>query len=353
MSARWRHSYLDGYATPRLAKLAPNLVAACFPLMKLLPARFMLNRAEARGELMPGGHIVETTSGTFGLALALLAAVRGYRLSLVSADTLLDASLQRRLAALGARIEIVPDADKTGAQRARLARLEAIRSGHPEAWWPQQYDNPDNPRAYARLAELLVRTLGAVDCLVGPVGSGGSICGTSAFLREVFPAMRTVAVDTHRSVLFGHAAGSRLLRGLGNSLVPQNVDHSAFDEVHWVGGLQAFAATRRLHREHGFFAGPTSGAAILVASWHARRHPDQLTVVILPDEGHRYQDTVHNDDWLSALPGWPAAEAAGPLELQHLAPLGEATWTCIAWQRRSLDAARRDFGDGLAPDALT
>lgn len=336
--------YLDSYALPRLARLAPNLVAACFPLMKLLPARFMLERARDRGELARGGHIVETSSGTFGLALALLAAVHGYRLSLVSADTLLDAALQRRLAALGAEVEVVHDPDRTGGQQDRLEHLHAILANHPGSYWPHQYDNPDNPRAYARLAEMLVRQFGAVDCLVGPVGSGGSMGGTSGFLRELFPGMRAIAVDTHRSVLFGHPAGARLLRGLGNSLMPRNVDHAAFDEVHWVGAFPAFAATRRLYREHGIFAGPTSGAAALVASWQARRHPEQQTVVLLPDEGHRYHDTVHDEGWLATLPGWPGPVSREPTQLERIAPAGEAAWTCIAWQRRTLATALDALG---------
>lgn len=338
------HDYLEGYELPRLASLAPNLFAVCFPLMKLLPARFMIDRAEERRELTRGSHIAETTSGTFGLALALLSAVRGYRLRLVSADTLVDGWLQRRLAALGVNIEIVHDADRTGGQQVRLERLRAIISEHPDTWWPRQYDNPDNPRSYARLAELLVRELGAIDCLVGPIGSGGSMCGTSAFLRTVFPIMRAVAVDTHHSVLFGHAAGARRLRGLGNSLMPRNVVHATFDEVHWVGALPAFTATRRLYREHGIFAGPTSGASALVANWYARQRPDRLTVVILPDEGHRYQDTVHDSAWLAELPSRPDLEFPEPTELQRIAPFGEDAWTRIAWERRTLAAACEAFG---------
>jgi S-sulfo-L-cysteine synthase (3-phospho-L-serine-dependent) len=338
------NDYLAKYERPRLVGLAPSLFAVCFPLMKLLPARFMLDRAEERREIARGGHIVETTSGTFGLSLALLATVRGYRLRLVSADTLVDEWLRRRLASLGAEIEIVHDADRTGGQQLRLERVRAIVSEHPNAWWPRQYDNPDNPRAYARLAELMVRELGAIDCLVGPVGSGGSMCGASAFLRTVFPTMRAIAVDTHRSVLFGHAPGPRRLRGLGNSLVPRNIDHTTFDEVHWVGALPAATSARRLFREHGIFAGPTSGAAVLVADWYARQHPDQITVAILPDEGHRYQDTVYDDRWLTQLSDQPALEAPGPTELQQIAPFGEDAWTRIAWQRRTLAAARQAFG---------
>jgi cysteine synthase A len=331
--------FLAAYEMPRLARLAPNLFAACFSLMKLLPARFMLERAQAAGLLQPGGPIAETTSGTFGMALAMLAAVRGFELTLVSAASLIDEALRRRLEHLGATVHVIDDPEGSGAQRERLARLNGILQDRPETFWPRQYDNPDNRLAYGRLAEWVARTVGRVDCLVGCVGSGGSLCGTGGFLREVFPDLTLIAVDTHRSVLFGHAPGRRLLRGLGNSIVPSNLRHEMIDEVHWVGALPAFAAARQLHRDHALFMGPTSGAATLVAAWHARKHPDAMTVVILPDEGYRYQNTVYDDEWLAALAGWPADVPDRPVTLSRIEPHEEGTWTRLAWGRRPLAAA--------------
>lgn len=331
--------FLAAYETPRLARLAPNLFAACFPLMKLLPARFMLERAQAAGRLRSGGPVAETTSGTFGLALAMLSAVRGFDLILVSAASLIDERLRRRLELLGATLHVIDDRKGSGVQRERLERLNAILKDRPETFWPRQYNNPDNRLAYGRLAEWITRKIGCVDCLVGCVGSGGSLCGTGGFLREIFPALTVIAVDTHRSVLFGHAPGRRLLRGLGNSILPRNLDHQMIDEVHWVGALPAFAAARKLYRENALFMGPTSGAAALVAQWHARNHPGAITVVILPDEGYRYQDTVFNDDWLAALGGWPIPDVDEPVTLSRIEPAGEAVWTRMAWGRRSLAAA--------------
>jgi cysteine synthase A len=281
-------SVLAAYETPRTVRLAPNLHAACFSLMKLLPARFMLDRAAADGRLPRGGHIAETTSGTFGLALAMLAAVRGYQLTLVSASSLLDDRFRRRIEQLGAEVVVTQDPDRSGNQLGRLHQLETILAERPGTFWPRQYDNPDNPLAYARLAELVLRGLGQVDCLVGCVGSGGSLCGTGGFLRSLFPQMKIIAVDTHSSVLFGHTPGPRLLRGLGNTIMPANLIHEMVDEVHWVGALPAFAAARALYREHALYMGPTSGAAVLVAKWHARNNPAAATMVILADEGHRY-----------------------------------------------------------------
>lgn len=327
------------YEAPRIVRLAPNLHAVCFALMKLMPARFMLDRARDDGRLHPGGHIVETTSGTFGLGLAMLAAVRGYRLTLISAASLIDAPFRRRLEQLGATVLVTDDPQGSGNQRGRLARLESILEREPDAFWPRQYDNPDNPLAYSRLAEAIMRAIGRVDCLIGCVGSGGSLCGTTRFLRAVFPQLKAIAVDTHRSVLFGHPPGRRLLRGMGNSIMPANLDHGLIDEVHWVGALPAFAAARSLYRRHALHMGPTSGAAALVASWYARCEPAASTVVILADEGHRYRDTLYDDAWLAALPGWPVAEPAAPRRLTRTEPASEADWTFLAWNRRPAPAA--------------
>jgi cysteine synthase len=338
--------FLCAYEMPLPARLGPNLFAACFPLMKLLPARFMLERARARGVLTPSGHVVETTSGTFGLALAILAARQRFPLTLVTADTLVDERLLARLRLLGAQIEVLHDSAGTGVQDLRLETLRHLLGEEPGAFWPQQYDNPDNPLSYGKLAEWIVRNFGAVDCLVGCVGSGGSLCGTGKFLRRVFPAIRIIAVDTNSSVLFGHPAGRRLLRGLGNSIIPRNLDHRIVDEVHWVGAMQAFASARRLYRNNGLFVGPTSGAAVLVAQWIAAQTASTKIVVILPDDGHRYLDTVFNDQWLASLKGWPTDIATSPVTLSALVPHDERAWTRFQWGRRSLAGVLRSMGQG-------
>jgi cysteine synthase A len=326
----------EAYQMPRLIRLEPNLYAACFTLMKMIPARFILRKAAQDGELAPGTVIVETTSGTFGLALAMQAVHMNHRLILVS-DPVIDERLYRRLADLGAVVERVPATASGGAggyQAARLERLAQVRSEHPATFCPEQYSNPDNPRSYAAVAELLLECLGQVDCVVGPVGSGGSMCGTVSYLRTVVPECRAVGVDTHSSVLFGHADGPRELRGMGMSLMPANLDHRIFDSVHWCAPAPAYAATRQLHQRHALFMGPSSGAAYLAARWWARANPGALTVVMLPDEGYRYQDTVYDDEWLGArghlgqpLPSEPVtvSEPARP----------QGSWTEYDWARRS------------------
>ncbi|WP_273795142.1 PLP-dependent cysteine synthase family protein [Brucella intermedia] len=324
---------------PRIIQLRPNLFACCFQLMKLLPARFMLDRAEDRGELCPGNLICETTSGTFGLALAKLGAIRGYSVKLIS-DPAVDPYLATRLKALGADVEIVAKpSGGYGFQGARLSRLHEVLDKNHDAYWPNQYDNPDNPLSYSVAAEHLAEIVGQVDCLVGSVGSGGSMSGTARFLRDVFPALHVSGVDTHGSVLFGQPDGPRTLRGLGNSIIPGNLDYSQFDDVHWVTAVEALAAMRTLHIQHGLFMGPTSGASVLVADWLARTSPDKIVVAMLADEGHRYYQTAYNDTWLASLGGETEGRARNPITISS--PLQASDqWSRYRWGRRDRDHYR-------------
>ncbi|GAA3097275.1 cysteine synthase family protein [Streptomyces rectiviolaceus] len=330
------HSITEATMMPRIIRLAPNLYGAVFTLMKLLPARYILQHADQRGELTDDTVIVETTSGTFGLALAMETALMERELILVS-DPAIDANLYRRLTDLGARVEICPEpAPVGGFQEARLRRLAEIRAELPSSYCPEQYTNPDNPRSYGVVAQQLAKLLGSVDCVVGPVGSGGSMCGTVRGLREVTPHTRAIGVDTHRSVLFGQPDGPRALRGLGNSLWPANLDHTVFDEVHWCSAAEAYASTRALHARHALFQGPTSGAAYLAAQWWAERHPDETCVVMLPDEGYRYQATVYDDAWLAEQGHLLPALPQEPALIDDFADAGDS-WTRLAWDRRRYD----------------
>lgn len=329
-------SFLHGYETPQIIELSPNFYAAQFRLMKLLPAHYILDRAEENKLIKAGGDIVETSSGTFALALAMLSAVRGYHLTIVSATSLMDRGFKTRLEQLGTAVKLVEDPERTGNQDGRLSELHRVLKDKPDAFWPKQYDNPDNPAAYSRLAEVIADRLGQVDCLVGCVGSGGSLCGATRYLRRVYPQLRAIAVDTNNSVLFGQKAGPRLLRGLGNSIVPENLDHCLIDEVHWVGALQAFAETRRLYRKCALYVGPTSGAAALVGSWHAKKTPNKKIVAIMADEGYRYQPTVYADKWLKDLPGWPTVIKLEPTQLTEVKSDGEEAWTYMNWARRKM-----------------
>jgi cysteine synthase len=335
----------DAYQMPRLVRLNRNLFGACFTLMKMIPARFILRRAVEQGLLGPGTIIVETTSGTFGLALAMQAVHLDRRLLLVS-DPVIDERLYRRLTDLGAVVERVPSAvgrSAGGYQAARMARLEQLMAKYEATFCPRQYDNPDNPRSYSAVAEYLLRCLGPIDCVVGPVGSGGSMCGTVSSVRGVAPECRAIGVDSHSSVLFGHPDGPRELRGMGMSLMPANLDHRVFDQIHWTSPSPAYRATRELHQRHALFMGPSSGAAYLAARWWAAANPDALTVVMLPDEGYRYLDTVYNNEWLQTRGYLDNPLPTGPEVLSHPAePVG--SWMTYDWARRSYEQVMSPVG---------
>lgn len=338
------------YEMPKLSLLRPNLVGGSFHVMKLLPARFILERAMEDGLLKPGYEVVESTSGTFGLALAMLAPAFGVRVTLVS-DPVIDDYLLKRFKDLGVNLVIVEKKPGEGPQVARLNKVKAIMEGRSDVFWPNQYHNPRNCDAYAALGDYLYERLGQFDILVGAVGTGGSICGTARRLRQIMPNLKVVGVDTHHSVVFGQPDGERTLRGLGNSLVPHNVAHHLFDEVHWVSAAEGYEATRLLHRSHGLFRGGTSGAAYMVADWTARQNPGQRVVTLFPDDGYRYQNTLYDDAWLARIPGWTGEIPEAPELLLHPTVVTRR-WSYYPWRRRTLaEVMGNGNGDGSLSDS--
>lgn len=328
---------LADFDLPRLARLRPNLIGAAFNVMKLLPARAILDDARSKGLLEPGTEVFESTSGTFGLALAMLKNHYGYSLTLIS-DPVIDPLLESRFQQMGVRLEIVREKVAGGYQLARLARLKELMEASPKSFFTNQYHNPANSSGYERLAHYLAERIGTIDYLVGTVGTGGSMCGTAHALKQCMPAIRIVGIDTHHSVIFGQPNGERLLRGLGNSLVPHNVDHTLFDDVHWVTAAEAYYHARRLHAGHGLYMGGTSGAAYMVADWLSQGYPDKTIVTLLPDDGYRYQQTIYNDAWLANLPGWSVSPPQIPVVITDpRTPV--AGWCRMEWNQRTLSDA--------------
>lgn len=266
--------------------------------MKDRPALHMVGRAKERGELAPGAMIVESTSGTLGLGLALAGIVYGHPVTLVT-DPGMEPIVRRMLAAHNARVELVTQPHPTGGwQEARRERVRQLLESTPGSWCPDQYQNPDNVEAYASLATELIGQLGRIDILVCSVGTGGHSAGIARVLREFCPHLRLIGVDTVGSTIFGQPAAPRLMRGLGSSIYPRNVDYPAFDEVHWVAPREAVWACRRLASTHYASGGWSVGAVALVAGWAARNNdPDTRIAAIFPDAPHRYFDTIYNDDY--------------------------------------------------------
>lgn len=299
--------------------------------MKDRPALHMVARARERGELRPGGLIVESTSGTLGLGLALAGIVYGHPVTLVT-DPGMEPIVHRLLLAYGTRVDIVDQPHPTGGwQEARRARVAQLLADNPGSFCPDQYHNPDNVDAYESLATELVHQLGWVDVLVCSVGTGGHSAGVSRTMRQFCPDLRLVGVDTTGSTIFGQQARPRLMRGLGSSIYPRNVDYDAFDEVHWVGAAESVATCRRLASSQYASGGWSVGAVALVAGWLARTHPPETRIAaIFPDGPQRYFDTVYNDEYCALHGLLGASPPDEPDTIAHPADREVHHWTRCA-----------------------
>ncbi|WP_308103060.1 PLP-dependent cysteine synthase family protein [Streptomyces sichuanensis] len=265
------------------------------------PGLHMVERARARGDLRPGGRIVESSSGTLGLGLALAGMVHGHPVTVVT-DPGLERSMTHLLAAYGARVNVVSEPHPTGGwQQARRDRVAHLLARHPGSWCPDQYNNPDNTTAYAPLALELASQLGHIDVLVCSVGTGGHSAGVSRVLRQLFPGLKLVGVDTIGSTIFGQPARPRLMRGLGSSIHPRNVAYDQFSEIHWVAPAESVWTCRQLAASHYATGGWSVGAVALVAGWLARTLPaDTRIAAVFPDGPQRYLGTVYDDDYCAA-----------------------------------------------------
>lgn len=253
----------------------------------------MVERAEADGVLRPGATIIEPTSGNTGVGLALVSALKGYRLILTMPETM---SVERRrlVAAYGAQVVLTPGAE---GMKGAIARAQALREEIPGSVILQQFENPANPaRHYRTTAEEIWRdTEGGIDLFVAGVGTGGTVSGTGRRLKELNPAVRIAAVEPASSpVLSGGAPGGHKIQGIGAGFVPGNYDPSVVDLVVPVADDEAIATARLLASREGLLVGISSGAAAYAALQLAKReeYRGKTIVVLLPDTGERYLSTL-------------------------------------------------------------
>ena len=252
-------------------------------------ARAMLDAAEKDGRLAAGGTVIEPTSGNTGVGLAMLAAARGYRMILVMPDTM---SIERRrlAASYGAEIVLTPG---TEGMKGAVAKADELAAEIPGAIIAGQFVNPANPQAHYETTgpEVWDATEGTVDALVSGVGTGGTVSGTSRFLKEHKASVKAIAVEPAESpVLSGGAPGKHRIQGIGAGFVPDTYDASVIDQVVTVTSDDAIATKRRLAAELGVLVGISSGAAVSAAlALDATGEYEGKTIVaILPDTGERY-----------------------------------------------------------------
>lgn len=262
--------------------------------MKDRVAKQIILEARQDGTLAEGAPVIESSSGTMALGLALVGTYLGHEVHIVT-DPRIDQITLAKLRALGCTVHVVEAMTGQGWQSARLERLAQLRSDLDGAFWPRQYTNPQNPAAYRALAGELRADIGRLDVLVGSVGSGGSLCGASRALLEDLPGLQIVAVDCVGSAIFAQPDWpQRKQSGLGNSLHPGNVDFALIDEVHWLSDDEAFHAARMLAGEQKIFGGNTSGSVYRVLCHLASRAaPGTRLAGIFPDRGDRYVGGVY------------------------------------------------------------
>jgi cysteine synthase len=251
-------------------------------------AAAMVEDAERRGVLKPGATIVEPTSGNTGIGLAMVAAVKGYRLILTMPEDM-SVERQRLFARFGAEIHLTPAIE--GMSGAVFAAEELGRQ-HPEYFIPQQFLNPANPEIHRRTTalEILDAVDGRLDAFVVGVGTGGTVTGVGEVLKAKLPAVQVVAVEPAKSpVLSGGRFRPHGIHGIGASFVPGILNRAVLDRIVTVTDEDAVAWSKRLGREEGVLAGISSGAAVWAACRVAAElRPDQTVVTILPDTGERY-----------------------------------------------------------------
>ncbi|MEA2595214.1 MAG: cysteine synthase [Thermomicrobiales bacterium] len=287
----------------RLARFAPETPGVLVGKLESFSPGFsvkdrigvsMIDDAERRGIIQPGlTTIVEPTSGNTGIALAWVAAARGYRLILTMPESM---SLERRvlLRGYGAELVLTPAAEgMIGAIRI----AEQILAKTPNSWMPQQFQNPSNPEIHRQTTavELWEDTAGQIDILVGGIGTGGTITGAGQVLKQLKRSLKVVAVEPKESpILAGGQPAPHKIQGIGANFVPEVLDRSIIDEIVHVTGDEAIAATRELMRTEGLLNGISGGAAAAAARQVAMREENRgkLIVVVLPDTGERYLSTA-------------------------------------------------------------
>jgi cystathionine beta-synthase len=281
---------------------------------------YMCRKAVERGDLPPGGIIIEATSGNTGVGVAIFANVHDHPCIFVMADKQ-SSDKVANLKAYGARVILCPAAARDDPRSHHsVARALAERLG---ALLLDQHSNPDNVEAhYAQTGpEILRQTGGELDALVVGVGTGGTVSGAGRFLKEHMPSLEVIGVDAQGSILARYYRSGAtdgwtpyLLEGVGEGFVPPILDLGVVDAFEVVGDEEAFRMTRALLTEEGIFAGGSSGAAVVAAIRYAQRQPRARRIlVVLPDSGSRYASQFYDDAWMEQH-GWPVAPKADPLD---------------------------------------
>lgn len=275
-------------------------------------ALYIINDAEKRGLLTPGGVIVETTSGNTGYSIAMIAAIRGYRCILAVTDKSSQDKIDM-LKALGAEVHVCPASVAADDPRSYYEVAKRIHKETPNSIYINQYFNPLNTEAHCQWTgrEIWEQTAGEITHLVACSGTGGTLSGIAQYLKEKKPSVKIIGVDADGSLIkkyfdTGEVDKGELhpyyIEGLGKNLIPGALDTSVIDEFVKVNDTESALMARKISRTTGIFCGYTCGAAWVATQKYNQEHPfskESVVVVVFPDHGSRYMNKIYNDQWLA------------------------------------------------------
>jgi len=270
----------------------------------------MVEAAERDGTLKPGGTIIEATAGNTGIGLALVAAVKGYRCIFVMPDKMSQDKINL-VKAYGAEVVITPTSVAPDSPESYNGVADRLAKEIPNAYRPNQFENPNNPLAHYLTTgpEIWEDSEGRVEVFVAGMGTGGTISGTSKYLKEKNPDLIIVGADPQGSILSGDSPKSFMVEGIGEDFIPKTFNRQIVDDMVRVTDKESFNTARRLAREEGLLAGGSAGTALAAALKYAQRlQQPKYIVVLLPDTGRNYINRIYSDQWMQENGFWEGAK---------------------------------------------